>query len=112
VALPGWLRWFVTFNLIQAGWFLFRSQSLSVTWQLLKRLGSWQAPTLLSFPVVLAILVTVVPQLLPAAPMARLQAALGKLSPYVLAPALAILILFVAATVPSQGVPPFIYFRF
>jgi alginate O-acetyltransferase complex protein AlgI len=112
VKLPGVVRWFVTFNLIQAGWFLFRAQSLSVTWELLKRLGSWETPTLLSFPVALAILVTVVPQLLPAAPMARLQTALGKLSPYVLTPALAILILFVAATVPSQGVPPFIYFRF
>jgi hypothetical protein len=59
-----------------------------------------------------AILVAIVPQLLPPQPMARLQIALGRLSPYVLAPALAILILFVAATVPSQGVPPFIYFRF
>jgi hypothetical protein len=26
--------------------------------------------------------------------------------------AIGVLILFVAATVPSQGVPPFIYFRF
>ena len=94
------------------GWIVFRAQSLSLTWQFLQRFGHWGTPTLLSVPVVLAILVTVVPQLLPARPLARLQIELGKLSPYVLAPALAVLILFVAATVPSQGVPPFIYFRF
>jgi hypothetical protein len=36
----------------------------------------------------------------------------GRFNPAVLAVALAVLILFVAATVPSDGVPPFIYFRF
>jgi D-alanyl-lipoteichoic acid acyltransferase DltB (MBOAT superfamily) len=110
--LPGWIRWLVTFHLVVLGWIVFRAQSLSVTWQFLKRLGAWGSPTLLSVPVAAAILVAIVPQLLPPQPMARLQIALGRLSPYVLAPALAILILFVAATVPSQGVPPFIYFRF
>jgi hypothetical protein len=40
----------------------------------------------------------------------RLQ--LERASPAVLGAALAVLILLVAATVPSQGVPPFIYFRF
>jgi alginate O-acetyltransferase complex protein AlgI len=111
-SLPGWLRWLITFNLIVLGWIVFRAQSLSLTWQLLKRLGSWGSPTLLSVPVVAAILVAILPQLLPAQPLARVQTALGKLSPYVLAPALALVILFVAATVPTQGVPPFIYFRF
>ena len=36
----------------------------------------------------------------------------ARLNPALLGVALAVLILFVAATVPSQGVPPFIYFRF
>jgi hypothetical protein len=34
------------------------------------------------------------------------------LRPALLAVGLAIVIVFAAATVPSQGVPPFIYFRF
>ena len=110
--VPAVVRWFVTFHLIVLGWIVFRAQSLSVTWQLLERFGSWGAPTLLSIPVALAIIVAIGPQLLPPAPVQRLQIALGKTSPYILAPGLAVLILFVAATVPSQGVPPFIYFRF
>jgi hypothetical protein len=37
---------------------------------------------------------------------------IGRIRPVVLGAAFAVLVLFVAATVPSQGVPPFIYFRF
>ena len=51
-------------------------------------------------------------QLLPERPVERLQALLGRLSPALMGAGLAVLILFVGATVPSQGVPPFIYFRF
>ena len=51
-------------------------------------------------------------QLLPDRATEDWQARLGRLSPAILGAALAVLILFVAATVPSQGVPPFIYFRF
>jgi alginate O-acetyltransferase complex protein AlgI len=112
VRFPGWLRWFVTFNLVCLAWVPFRAQSLSSTGQFLARLGHWGAPTLLSVPVVLAIAAALVPQWLPAEPIQKLQAWIGKVNPYVMAPALAVLILFVAATVPSQGVPPFIYFRF
>ena len=45
-------------------------------------------------------------------PLDRLRLRLERASPAVLGTALAVLILLVAATVPSQGVPPFIYFRF
>jgi hypothetical protein len=41
-----------------------------------------------------------------------LQETIGRLRPVLLGGALSVLILFVAATVPSEGVPPFIYFRF
>jgi alginate O-acetyltransferase complex protein AlgI len=51
-------------------------------------------------------------QLLPTRPIASFQARVGRMNPAVLGAALAVLILFVAATVPSGGVPPFIYFRF
>ncbi|HWF50519.1 MAG TPA: MBOAT family protein [Solirubrobacteraceae bacterium] len=109
---PGWLRWLVTFNLIVLGWIVFRAQGIGEVWSFLSRLGSWGSPTLLSVPVVLAIVVAIGPQLLPPHPLERLQGWAGRLHPAVLAPALGLLILFVAATVPSTGVPPFIYFRF
>ena len=109
---PGWLRWLVTFHLIVLGWVVFRAQGIGEVWSFLKRLGSPGSPTLWTAPVIAAIVVTIVPQLLPEAPLDRLQARLGKLNPALLGACLAVLILFVAATVPSQGVPPFIYFRF
>jgi D-alanyl-lipoteichoic acid acyltransferase DltB (MBOAT superfamily) len=112
IRLPTWLRWLLMFHLTVLGWILFRAQSVTLTWQLLERLGSWGSATLWTVPVLAAILVTIVPQLLPARPLQSLQDWFGRIRPSVLAPGMAVLILFVAATVPSDGVPPFIYFRF
>jgi D-alanyl-lipoteichoic acid acyltransferase DltB (MBOAT superfamily) len=109
---PVWLRWFVTFHLIVLGWVLFRAQSIGLAWAFLGRLTSAGSPTLWKAPVLLAIVVVIGLQLLPPSPVASLQARLGRASPALLGAALAVLILFVAATVPSGGVPPFIYFRF
>jgi D-alanyl-lipoteichoic acid acyltransferase DltB (MBOAT superfamily) len=109
---PAWLRWFVTFHLVVLGWIIFRAQSVGVIWSFLARLASWGAPTLWTFPVLLAIGVAIVPQLLPPSPVEGLQDRLGRLQPVLIGAGLAVLVLFVAATVPSQGVAPFIYFRF
>jgi alginate O-acetyltransferase complex protein AlgI len=110
--LPGWLRWFCTFNLVVLAWVPFRAQSLGLTWTFLKRLGSWGSPTLLTVPIVLAVAVAILPQLLPPNPLVSLQDRIGRLNPIILGVALAVLILLVAATVPNTGVPDFIYFRF
>ncbi len=109
---PGWLRWLVTFHLVVLGWVVFRAQGIGVVWTFLSRLASPGSPTLWTAPVLVAIVVAIGPQLLPPRPAQRLQGWLGRLNPAPLAAALAVLILFVAATVSSQGVPPFIYFRF
>jgi D-alanyl-lipoteichoic acid acyltransferase DltB (MBOAT superfamily) len=109
---PPWLRWLVFFHLLALSFIIFRAQGIGVAWSLFKRLGSPGAPTLWTAPVLLAIAVAIVPQLLPPRPIERLQDWAGRLRPALLAAALGVLILFVAATVPSQGVPPFIYFRF
>jgi D-alanyl-lipoteichoic acid acyltransferase DltB (MBOAT superfamily) len=112
IRLPRWLRWLIMFHLVVLGWVLFRAQSLNLTGQFLSRLGSFGAPTLWTWPVLLAIGIAIVPQLLPAKPIQAFQDWFGRLRPALLAPALAVVILCVAATVPSGGVPPFIYFRF
>jgi D-alanyl-lipoteichoic acid acyltransferase DltB (MBOAT superfamily) len=109
---PAWLRWLVTFHLVVLGWVPFRSQGIGVAGTFLSRLGSPGAPTLWKAPVLIAIALVIGLQLLPERPTESLQVRLGRLNPVVLGAALAVLILFVAATVPSQGVPPFIYFRF
>ncbi len=51
-------------------------------------------------------------QLLPERPMEGLELRIGRLRPLALGVALAVVVLLVGATVPSQGVPPFIYFQF
>jgi alginate O-acetyltransferase complex protein AlgI len=109
---PGWLRWFVTFNLVCLAWILLRSGSLDLFWTFLGRLVEPGEATLWTVPVVLAIAVVIVAQLLPRGRMEGLQLSIERLRPVALALALAATILVVGATVPSQGVPPFIYFQF
>jgi D-alanyl-lipoteichoic acid acyltransferase DltB (MBOAT superfamily) len=110
--LPAWVRWFVTFHLIVFGWILFRSQGLDVVGDILTSLFTWAPATLWTGPVVAAIVIVIGTQLLPPRPLDALRLRIERANPAVLGTALAVLILFVAATVPSQGVPPFIYFRF
>jgi alginate O-acetyltransferase complex protein AlgI len=112
IKTPTWLRWFVTFHLVVFGWILFRSQGVGMVGTFLSRLGSLGAPTLWKAPVLIAIALVIGLQLLPERRTEGFEARLGRLSPVLLGAVLAVLILFVAATVPSQGVPPFIYFRF
>src|SRR5262249_30641955 len=109
---PAWLRGFVTFNLICFGWILFRSQGIGTFWDYLSRFAVPGSPTLLTVPVALAIGVVIGFQLLPERPLEALQYRIEALRPAVLAVALAAAVLVAGATVPSQGVPPFIYFRF
>jgi D-alanyl-lipoteichoic acid acyltransferase DltB (MBOAT superfamily) len=109
---PKWARWSVTFNFVVLAWVFFRSQSIGDAWTFLGRLFTPGPATLWAFtPVALAAAV-IVSQLLPPRPLERLRLRFERLNPVALATALAVVILFAGATVPSQGVAPFIYFRF
>ena len=112
IRAPAWLRWFVTFHLIVFGWILFRSQGLDLFGDYLSQLTVSGPATLWTFPVVTAIAVVIGAQLLPPRPLERFQLRIERLRPALLAAGLAVVVLMVGATVPSQGVPPFIYFRF
>ena len=109
---PVWLRWFVTFNLVVFAWILFRSQNLTLFWDYVTGMFSGGSLSLASGPAVLALLAVIGLQLLPERTSHGVESGIERLSPVLLAAALAALILVVGATVPSQGVPPFIYFRF
>jgi alginate O-acetyltransferase complex protein AlgI len=109
---PAWLRWLVTFHLIIFGWILFRSQSFRLLGVFLSRLVVPGPLTLWTPAVLVALALVIGLQLLPAQPLERLQIGIERLRPALLGIGLAVVIVFVAATVPSQGVPPFIYFRF
>ncbi len=109
---PAWLRGFLTFNLICFGWILFRSQGIGEFWDYMTRFTVAGAPTLWTFPVLLAVGLVIGLQLLPERPMEAFQYRIERLRPALLAAALCVAVLVAGATVPSQGVPPFIYFRF
>jgi len=110
--VPKWLRWLITFHLVVLGWIMFRSQSLDLFWQTVERLFAGGSPTLWSLPVVAAVVVVIGMQLLPSRGVESFQVWIERLNPAVMGVALAVLILFAAATVPGRGVAPFIYFRF
>jgi alginate O-acetyltransferase complex protein AlgI len=107
-----WLRWVITFHLVVFGWILFRAQSLDQAGSFIGRLFAPGSATLWSAPVIVAVVVVIGAQLLPAKGVEDFQIRIERLRPVVIAVGLAILILYVGATVPSQGVAPFIYFRF
>jgi alginate O-acetyltransferase complex protein AlgI len=110
--VPKWVRWSITFNFVVVAWIFFRSQSIGDAWTFLGRLFTPGPATLWAVtPVALAAGV-IVSQLLPPRPLEALRLRFERRGPVALATALAVVILFVGATVPSQGVAPFIYFRF
>jgi alginate O-acetyltransferase complex protein AlgI len=110
--VPRWLRWLVTFHLIVLGWILFRSQSLADFGTILSRLTVPGDATLWTVPAVAIVLAVIGLQLLPERPLEWLRLRIESLRPVALGAGLAVTIALVGAMVPSQGVPPFIYFRF
>jgi alginate O-acetyltransferase complex protein AlgI len=112
IRTPGWFRWFVTFHLIVLGWILFRATSLGDAGDLLRQLGEPGAPTLWTTTAVLAIIVVIGLQLLPADRVEAAQMRLEKVRPAILATGLAATVMLAGATVSGEGVAPFIYFRF
>jgi D-alanyl-lipoteichoic acid acyltransferase DltB (MBOAT superfamily) len=112
IRVPAWLRWFVTFHLIVFGWILFRSTTVAGALEFLSRLAEPGTATLWSLPVVLAIAVVIGLQLLPTERVEAAQIRIEKLRPAALATGLAVTVLVAGATVSSEGVAPFIYFRF
>lgn len=110
--LPRWLRWLITFHVVVFAWILFRAQGIDVFAALIGQLTAFGAPTLWSAAVVGAVVVVIGAQLLPPGWIEATQVRVERVNPIVLAACLAVVIVAVMATVPSQGVPPFIYFQF
>ncbi len=109
---PAWLRWALVFNLVVFGWILFRTRELDLAGAFLSRLVDPGPATLWTPAAVLAVVAVIGFQLLPERPLERMRVRLAGLRPAVLGTGLAFVIGFVAATIPSQAVPPFIYFQF
>jgi D-alanyl-lipoteichoic acid acyltransferase DltB (MBOAT superfamily) len=109
---PAWLGWAIVFHVVVFGWILFRAQNLDLAGTFMSRLAEPGPATLASVPAVLAVVGVVGLQLLPERPLEGLRLRVAHAKPAVLGAGLALVIAFVGATVPSQAVPPFIYFQF
>jgi alginate O-acetyltransferase complex protein AlgI len=109
---PAWLAWAITFNLVVLAWIPFRAPDLDVAGALVARLAHPGPATLWTPGAVLVTLLVIGAQLLPARQVDALRAWFENLRPVALGGALAVSIALVAATIPAQGVPPFIYFQF
>jgi alginate O-acetyltransferase complex protein AlgI len=112
VRAPAWIRWAIVFNIVVLGWILFRAESLELAATFLSRLFEPGPATLFTPAVVGAVVVVIGFQLLPPDPLERLRIRLAALPAPSLGLGLALVVALVGATVPSQGVPPFIYFQF
>jgi alginate O-acetyltransferase complex protein AlgI len=112
VSAPAWLRWFVVFNLVVAGWILFRTRDLSLAGDFFGRFADFGPGTLWTAPVLLCVILTIGLQLLPERPLEQVRFRFAQLQPAALGVALALVVAFVGATVPANAVPPFIYFQF
>ncbi len=112
VRLPRWLAWFLVFNIVCLAWIPFRAPDLTLAGSFVSRFADWGPATLWTAPVVIITFLVIGLQLLPARPMDALRVRFEGLHPVALGASMACVILLVAATVSSQGVPPFIYFSF
>ena len=112
VRAPAWLRWAIVFNVVVFGWILFRAETLELAVEFLSRLTVAGPATLYTPAVVAAVLVVIGFQLLPANLLDRVRFRLAGLPAPSLGLGLALVVALVGATVPSEGVPPFIYFQF
>jgi alginate O-acetyltransferase complex protein AlgI len=112
VRLPKPVAWFVVFNVVCLAWIPFRAPDLDLASSFVSRFADWGPATLWSAPIVIVTFLVIGLQLLPAKPLDALRVRFEELHPVALGTSMACVILLVAATVSSQGVPPFIYFSF
>ncbi|HEX5909171.1 MAG TPA: MBOAT family O-acyltransferase [Thermoleophilaceae bacterium] len=111
-APPVWLRWAIVFHVVVLAWVLFRAETLTLAGEFFSRLVVPGDATLFTPAVVAAVVAVIGFQLLPERPLERLRERIADFRPVALAASLALVVVVVGSTVPSQGVPPFIYFQF
>ena len=112
IRLPKWLAWFLVFHIVVLAWIPFRAPDLDLAGAFYGRLLDWGPATLWTAPIVLVTFLVIGLQLLPTKPMDAIRVRFEQWHPAALGLSMATVIVLVAATVSSQGVPPFIYFSF
>jgi D-alanyl-lipoteichoic acid acyltransferase DltB (MBOAT superfamily) len=110
--MPEWLKWLITFHVVVLAWIVFRAPDLGVAGELFSQLTDWGTASVITWTTALVVAGTIGLQLLPERQTGELRLRVEQLHPAAMGAALAVVVMFVAATVPTQGVPPFIYFAF
>ena len=108
-----WAARIVTFQIVCVGWIFFRSDSFSLAWEMIGGLftGWGEASPLVTGGVLLAIVVGIGSQYLPARVPQLIMARFGRLPILAQAVVLAFALMLTHAMGP-EGVAPFIYFQF
>jgi alginate O-acetyltransferase complex protein AlgI len=109
---PSWLSVFMVVSFFALSAVPFRSPDFDLGWALLGQLGATGPATLWEPMVVLLTFGVILSHSLPVAPLRAVKLRIAALPIPALSAGLAVSILAIAATIPSQGVPPFIYFQF
>jgi len=111
-ALPPAAAWLFTFLFVCLAWIPFRAPNLGTAWAFTQRLVTPGPATLLTPGVAVAIIGVLALQVAPERPLDALRERLVALPPVALGASLAVAVALVAAAVPGNAVPPFIYFQF
>jgi alginate O-acetyltransferase complex protein AlgI len=112
VRLPTWVSRLVVLQLVVLAWIPFRAPDLGLAGTFASRLVHSGPATLWTPAVLVALAVVFGLQWLPERPLTALRERIQVMRPVALGTALAATVAIVAATVPTNAVPPFIYFQF
>ena len=110
--VPAWARRLLVLQLVVLAWIPFRAPDLHLAGGFAERLWTPGPATLWTPAVVVALLAVFGLQWLPERPLVALRERVQAMRPVPLGATLALVIMVVAATVPANAVPPFIYFQF
>ena len=110
--LPPVVAWAATFLCVSLAWIPFRAPTLDMAWAFTRRLVTPGPATLMTPGIAIAVVGVLALQLAPGRPLDAMRERLVALPAAALGTALAITIVLVAAAVPGNSVPPFIYFQF
>jgi alginate O-acetyltransferase complex protein AlgI len=112
VRIPAWLARLIVLQLVVLAWIPFRAPDLGLAGTFASRLVHAGPATLWTPAVLVALAVVFGLQWVPERPLGALRERIQVMRPVALGGALAVTIAIVAATVPANAVPPFIYFQF
>jgi alginate O-acetyltransferase complex protein AlgI len=110
--LPAGFACLATFLFVCLAWIPFRAPDLATAWAYTQRLVSPGSSTLLTPGVAAAVTGILALQLLPEHPLDAIRERLQGVGAVPLGAGLAVVVALVAASVPGNAVPPFIYFQF